>query len=115
MFAIKGRGPWWAWPLLLVFSPLVILAFVLWLAAAIVLQLVVWIAWCSRGPVRARGVLGQPDLAGVLRAARGPGGGRPGRRSQLVGAKAAGRIRFRLRCSGCSQGLASSTRWPSCF
>jgi hypothetical protein len=49
MFAIKSRGPWWAWPLLLVLLPLVILAFVLWLAAAIVLQLLVWTAWCSRG------------------------------------------------------------------
>jgi hypothetical protein len=49
MFAIKGRGRWWAWPLLLVLLPLVTVALVLWLAVAIVLQLIVWTAWCSRG------------------------------------------------------------------
>jgi hypothetical protein len=37
------------WPLLLVVLPLVAVGFVLWLAAAIVLQLIVWVAWCSRG------------------------------------------------------------------
>jgi hypothetical protein len=34
---------------LLVVLPLVAVGFVLWLAAAIVLQLIVWVAWCSRG------------------------------------------------------------------
>jgi hypothetical protein len=34
---------------LLVLLPLVAVGFVLWLAAAIVLQLIVWVAWCSRG------------------------------------------------------------------
>ena len=49
MLAINGRGPWWAWLLLLVLLPLVIVALVLWLLVAIVLQLIVWTAWCSRG------------------------------------------------------------------
>jgi hypothetical protein len=48
-FTITSRAPWWAWPLLLVLLPVAILAVVLWLAAAIVLQLIVWTAWCSRG------------------------------------------------------------------
>ena len=43
------RPPWWVWPLLIVLLPLVVVAFVLWLAAAVILQLVVWTAWCSRG------------------------------------------------------------------
>lgn len=37
------------WPLLLVLLPFVAVALVLWLAAAIVLQVIVWIVWCSRG------------------------------------------------------------------
>jgi hypothetical protein len=45
----ENRAPWWVWPLLLVFLPLVAVAFVLWLGAAIILQLVVWAVWCSRG------------------------------------------------------------------
>jgi hypothetical protein len=49
MATTENRTPWWVWPLLLVFLPLVVIAFVSWLAAAIVLQLVVWTAWCSRG------------------------------------------------------------------
>ena len=32
-----------------VLLPLVVIALVLWLAAAVVLQLVVWTTWCSRG------------------------------------------------------------------
>jgi hypothetical protein len=44
-----NRAPWWAWLVLLLFLPLVAVAFVLWLGAAIVLQLIVWTAWCSRG------------------------------------------------------------------
>jgi hypothetical protein len=43
------RAPWWIWPLLVVLLPLVVVGFVLWLAAAVILQLVVWIVWCSRG------------------------------------------------------------------
>lgn len=43
------RRPWWMWPLLVVLLPLVVVAGVIWLAAAVVLQLVVWTAWCSRG------------------------------------------------------------------
>ena len=49
MATIKNRAPWWVWPLLLVSLPLVAVGFVFWFAAAIVLQLVVWTAWCSRG------------------------------------------------------------------
>jgi hypothetical protein len=49
MVTTENRAPWWVWPLLLVFLPLVAVAFVFWLAAAIVLQLVVWTVWCSRG------------------------------------------------------------------
>jgi hypothetical protein len=47
--ATSNRAPWWVWPLLVVLLPLVAVAFVLWLAAAIVLQLIVWTTWCSRG------------------------------------------------------------------
>src|SRR5687768_6889000 len=45
----QRRPPWWVWPLLIVLLPLVVVAFVLWLTAAVILQLVVWTAWCSRG------------------------------------------------------------------
>jgi hypothetical protein len=43
------RTPWWAWPLLAVLLPVVVVALVLWLAAAVILQVAVWITWCSRG------------------------------------------------------------------
>jgi hypothetical protein len=43
------RQPWWLWPLLLVLLPFVVVAGVLWLVAAVLLQLVVWLTWCSRG------------------------------------------------------------------
>ena len=49
MTATESRAPWWVWPLLLVLLPLVAVGCVLWLAAAIVLQLIVWVTWCSRG------------------------------------------------------------------
>src|SRR5215213_3227844 len=39
----------WRRPLLFVLLPFVILAGVLWLIAALVLLLVVWLTWCSRG------------------------------------------------------------------
>ena len=45
----RRRAPWWVWPLLIVLLPLVVVALALWLAAAVILQFVVWIAWCSRG------------------------------------------------------------------
>jgi hypothetical protein len=45
----KTRQQWWLWPLLLLLFPLVVIAGVLWLVAAVLLQLVVWLTWCSRG------------------------------------------------------------------
>jgi hypothetical protein len=45
----ETRQPWWLWPLLLVLLPLVVVAGVLWLVAAVLLQLVVWLTWCPRG------------------------------------------------------------------
>ena len=45
----ETRQPWWAWPLLVPLLPLVVVAGVLWLMAAVLLQLVVWLTWCSRG------------------------------------------------------------------
>ena len=41
--------PWWLWPLLFVLLPLVVVIGVLWLFAAALLQLVVWVTWCPRG------------------------------------------------------------------
>ena len=49
MTTTEKRAPWWALPLLVILLPLVIVAAALWLAAAVILQLVVWTAWCSRG------------------------------------------------------------------
>jgi hypothetical protein len=49
MTATERRAPWWVWPLLVVFLPLVVLGLTLWCAAAVVLQLMVWVSWCSRG------------------------------------------------------------------
>jgi hypothetical protein len=48
MVTTENRAPWWVWPLLLVCLPVVAIALLLWLAAAIALQITVWIAWCSR-------------------------------------------------------------------
>ena len=45
----ETRPPWWAWPLLVVVLPVIVVAGVLWLLAAVLLQLAVWLAWCSRG------------------------------------------------------------------
>jgi hypothetical protein len=45
----ETRPPWWLWPLLVVLLPLVMVAIVLWLVAAVLLQLVVWLTWCPRG------------------------------------------------------------------
>jgi hypothetical protein len=45
----ETRQPWWLWPLLIVLLPLVVVAGVLWLMAAVLLQVVVWLTWCSRG------------------------------------------------------------------
>jgi hypothetical protein len=45
----ETRQPWWLWPLLVVLLPLVVVGGVLWLMAAVLLQLVVWLTWCSRG------------------------------------------------------------------
>lgn len=43
------RQPWWLWPLLFVLLPFVVVAGVLWLFAAALLQLLVWVTWCPRG------------------------------------------------------------------
>jgi hypothetical protein len=45
----EPRRPWWAWPLLIVFLPLVIVVLALWLLGALLLQVMVWAFWCSRG------------------------------------------------------------------
>jgi hypothetical protein len=45
----QKRQPWWLWPLFLLLLPFVVVAGVLWLAAAVLLQLVVWVAWWPRG------------------------------------------------------------------
>ena len=45
----ETRQQWWLWPLLLLLLPLVVVAGVLWVMAAVLLQLVVWLTWCSRG------------------------------------------------------------------
>ena len=49
MTKTEKRASWWIWPLLVLLLPLVVVASVLWVAAAVILQLVVWTAWCSRG------------------------------------------------------------------
>jgi hypothetical protein len=44
---------WWTWPLIaalvVILIPIAIVGLTLWFAAAVLLQLVVWVAWCSRG------------------------------------------------------------------
>ena len=44
---------WWTWPLLALLIaaliPLVIVGMAMWFIAAAALQLIVWMAWCSRG------------------------------------------------------------------
>ena len=44
---------WWAWPLIAILIvtvvPFVIIGLALWFAVAVILQLVVWVAWCPRG------------------------------------------------------------------
>src|SRR5262245_36046537 len=46
---MQQRPPWWLWPLLAVLLPVIAVGVVLWLTAAIVLQLIVWTTWCPRG------------------------------------------------------------------
>lgn len=45
----RAARPWWAWPLLVVLLPLVIVVLGLWLVGALLLQMVIWTTWCSRG------------------------------------------------------------------
>ena len=45
----RKRQPWWLWPLLFVLLPLVVAVGALWLTASVLLQVVVWLTWCSRG------------------------------------------------------------------
>jgi len=45
----EKRQPWWIWPLLLLLLPFVVVAGVLWLVTAVLLQLVVWLTWCPHG------------------------------------------------------------------
>ena len=45
----ETRQPWWLWPLLIVLFPLVVVVGVLWLMTAVLLLLVVWLTWSSRG------------------------------------------------------------------
>jgi hypothetical protein len=45
----ETRQPWWGWLVLVVLLPLVVVAGVLWLVTALLLQLVVWLTWCPRG------------------------------------------------------------------
>ena len=45
----ETRQQWWLWPLLLLLLPLVVVAGVLWLVAAVLLQIVVWLTWCPKG------------------------------------------------------------------
>ena len=44
----EKRQPWWLRPLLVVLLPFVAVLGVVWLVAAVLLQLVVWFTWCSR-------------------------------------------------------------------
>jgi hypothetical protein len=43
------RRPRWLWPLVIVLLPLVIVGLVLWLAATLLLLVLVWLTWCTRG------------------------------------------------------------------
>jgi len=45
----ETRQQWWIWSLLVLLLPLVVFVGVLWLATAVLLQLVVWLTWCPRG------------------------------------------------------------------
>jgi len=45
----ETRQPWWLWPLLVVLFPLVVVVGLLWLMTAVLLLLVVWLTWSSRG------------------------------------------------------------------
>jgi hypothetical protein len=43
------RRPWWLWPLFIVLLPFVLVGAVLWLMAAVLLLLGVWVKWYPRG------------------------------------------------------------------
>ncbi len=45
----EKRQPWWLWPVLLVALPILVVVVALWLVAALMLQIVVWLTWCPRG------------------------------------------------------------------
>ena len=44
----EREKPWWAWPLLIVLLPLVVIVALLWLISASLLLSVVWLTWCPR-------------------------------------------------------------------
>jgi hypothetical protein len=50
---MKNRPPWWVWVLLPILVPvglaLAAIGSLLWFIAAVVLQIVAWVAWCLRG------------------------------------------------------------------
>jgi hypothetical protein len=43
------RRAWWLLPVVIVLLPLVIVGLVLWLVATVVLLVIVWLTWCTRG------------------------------------------------------------------
>jgi hypothetical protein len=43
------RRAWWLLPVVSVLLPLVIVGLVLWLVATVVLLVIVWLTWCTRG------------------------------------------------------------------
>jgi hypothetical protein len=49
MATSERSSPWWAVPLLVVSLPFVLVGLLLWCAAAMILLLVVWATWCTRG------------------------------------------------------------------
>ena len=40
--------PWWLWPLFVVLLPFWLVGVFLWLTAAVLLLIVVWVSWCPR-------------------------------------------------------------------
>jgi hypothetical protein len=45
----KIRLPWWSVPLAVVLLPVIAVVVVLWAFVAVLLHIVVWVAWCPRG------------------------------------------------------------------
>ena len=108
------RQPWWLWPLLLALLPLVVVAGVLWLVVAVLLQLVVWLTWCPRGGnvlvVYSNSPIWQGTLKGTCSRLSAAGA-----QFSIGRRNTDGQVAFSGTVQVFREEIASSTHWPLSF